>query len=72
MQELPMGTAYAVWTGIGTAGSVIIGILFFSGTCRLAADHVFELYRNWCCWFKKQSARIFTHKFYILTKDKHI
>lgn len=29
MQELPMGTAYAVWTGIGTAGSVIIGILFF-------------------------------------------
>lgn len=26
---LPMGTAYAVWTGIGAAGTVIIGILFF-------------------------------------------
>ena len=28
-QTLPMGTAYAVWTGIGAAGTVIIGILFF-------------------------------------------
>ena len=28
-QELPIGTAYAVWTGIGAVGTVIIGILFF-------------------------------------------
>jgi quaternary ammonium compound-resistance protein SugE len=28
-QTLPMGTAYAVWTGIGAAGTVIMGILFF-------------------------------------------
>ena len=26
---LPMGTAYAVWTGIGAAGTAILGILFF-------------------------------------------
>ncbi len=26
---LPMGTAYAVWTGIGAVGTVIIGIIFF-------------------------------------------
>jgi quaternary ammonium compound-resistance protein SugE len=26
---LPMGTAYAVWTGIGAAGTAIIGIFFF-------------------------------------------
>jgi quaternary ammonium compound-resistance protein SugE len=26
---LPMGTAYAVWTGIGAVGTAIIGILFF-------------------------------------------
>ncbi len=26
---LPMGTAYAVWTGIGAVGTVIIGMLFF-------------------------------------------
>jgi quaternary ammonium compound-resistance protein SugE len=29
MKELPMGTAYAVWTGIGTIGTVIYGILYF-------------------------------------------
>lgn len=28
-QSLPMGTAYAVWTGIGAVGTVIVGILFF-------------------------------------------
>ena len=27
-QSLPIGTAYAVWTGIGAAGTVIVGILF--------------------------------------------
>ena len=29
IQTLPIGTAYAVWTGIGAVGTVIIGILFF-------------------------------------------
>ena len=28
-RDLPMGTAYAVWTGIGAAGTVLIGIIFF-------------------------------------------
>lgn len=28
-QTLPIGTAYAVWTGIGAAGTVLVGILFF-------------------------------------------
>ncbi len=28
-QTLPMGTAYAVWTGIGAAGTVLLGILVF-------------------------------------------
>jgi quaternary ammonium compound-resistance protein SugE len=27
-QSLPIGTAYAVWTGIGAVGTVILGILF--------------------------------------------
>lgn len=26
---LPMGTAYAVWTGIGAVGTVVTGIVFF-------------------------------------------
>ena len=29
-QTLPLGTAYAVWTGIGAAGTVIVGIIFFN------------------------------------------
>lgn len=28
-QELPIGTAYAVWTGIGAVGSVLVGIVIF-------------------------------------------
>ena len=28
-QTLPIGTAYAVWTGIGVVGTVIIGIIVF-------------------------------------------
>lgn len=28
-QTLPIGTAYAVWTGIGAVGTAIIGILVF-------------------------------------------
>ena len=27
MRHLPVGTAYAVWTGIGTVGTVILGIV---------------------------------------------
>lgn len=26
---IPLGTAYAVWTGIGAVGTVLIGIIFF-------------------------------------------
>lgn len=28
-QHLPLGTAYAVWTGIGAVGTVLVGILIF-------------------------------------------
>lgn len=28
-QALPLGTGYAVWTGIGAVGTVLTGILFF-------------------------------------------
>ena len=29
MRDLPLGTAYAVWTGIGAVGTVVVGILAF-------------------------------------------
>jgi quaternary ammonium compound-resistance protein SugE len=30
LRSLPFGTAYAVWTGIGAVGSILVGILVFS------------------------------------------
>jgi quaternary ammonium compound-resistance protein SugE len=30
LRTLPLGTAYAVWTGIGTMGTVLLGIILFS------------------------------------------
>ena len=30
LEVLPVGTAYAVWTGIGAAGTVLVGIVLFS------------------------------------------
>ena len=29
MKSLPVGTAYAVWTGIGAVGTVLLGIVLF-------------------------------------------
>ena len=29
LRQLPVGTAYAAWTGIGAVGAAIFGILFF-------------------------------------------
>jgi quaternary ammonium compound-resistance protein SugE len=39
LRTLPLGTAYAVWTGIGSVGTVLLGILLFgesSSALRLA------------------------------------
>jgi quaternary ammonium compound-resistance protein SugE len=29
LRTLPLGTAYAVWTGIGTVGTAVLGIILF-------------------------------------------
>ena len=36
MKTLPVGTAYAVWTGIGAVGTVILGIVLFGEAATLA------------------------------------
>src|SRR4029079_6528018 len=36
MRELPLGTDYAVWTGIGAIGTVAAGILMFGESADLA------------------------------------
>ncbi len=33
---LPMGTAYAIWTGIGAIGATIVGVLIFNESMTLA------------------------------------
>lgn len=30
IQKIPLGTAYAVWTGIGAVGTALMGIIFFN------------------------------------------
>ena len=35
MKSIPMGTAYAVWTGIGAVGGVIVGIIMFGEAATL-------------------------------------
>jgi len=40
MRDLPVGTAYAVWTGTGAVGTAILGIVYFGDSAtvqRLAA-----------------------------------
>lgn len=29
LQEIPMGTGYGIWTGIGTVGTAIVGIVLY-------------------------------------------
>lgn len=40
LRTIPIGTAYAVWTGIGAVGTVLLGMLFF-GESRDVARLVF-------------------------------
>ena len=40
MKALPVGTAYAVWVGVGAVGTVILGIVLFgepAGALRLVS-----------------------------------
>lgn len=36
LKALPVGTAYAVWTGIGAVGATVLGIALFSEPANLA------------------------------------
>ena len=35
MKTISIGTAYAVWAGIGAAGAVVCGIVFFGDSCHI-------------------------------------
>lgn len=34
-KSIPMGTAYAVWTGIGATGTFLVGVIFFADSASL-------------------------------------
>lgn len=36
MKELPVGTAYAAWTGVGTVGTTVLGIYLFGDSASVA------------------------------------
>ena len=36
MRELPVGTAYAVWTGIGAVGAALLGIFVFGESVTIS------------------------------------
>jgi quaternary ammonium compound-resistance protein SugE len=36
LRTLPLGTAYAVWTGIGAVGTVLVGVLWFGDAATAA------------------------------------
>jgi quaternary ammonium compound-resistance protein SugE len=35
-RDLPIGTAYAVWTGIGAVGAALLGMMLFNESANLA------------------------------------
>lgn len=35
LKSIPLGSAYAIWTGIGTVGTVILGIILFNEPINL-------------------------------------
>jgi quaternary ammonium compound-resistance protein SugE len=39
-QTIPLGTSYAVWTGIGDLGAAVVGIVFFMEPVK--GPHVFS------------------------------
>ena len=36
LRDLPLGTAYAIWTGVGTVGTALLGIWLFGDALTVA------------------------------------
>jgi quaternary ammonium compound-resistance protein SugE len=36
LEEIPIGTAYAIWTGIGAVGTAVVGLRFFGESASAA------------------------------------
>ena len=42
MRDLPLGTAYAVWTGIGAVGTVLVGIVAFGESADAGGSYALD------------------------------
>jgi quaternary ammonium compound-resistance protein SugE len=65
-QVLPIGTAYAVWTGIGTVGTVLLGILIFKEPATFW--RLFCIHPTLVGWIR---FRLFISCFNIININKH-
>jgi len=52
VQGLPLGTAYAIWTGIGAVGTVIIGILVFKDPVSFWRLFFYRYANRFYSWIK--------------------
>lgn len=52
LKTLPIGTAYAVWTGIGAVGTAILGIMLFDDPATLARLACIGLIVAGIAWLK--------------------
>ena len=50
LKSIPIGTAYAIWTGIGILGTVILGIFLFNEPRERFTYSFSELY---CDWYRR-------------------
>ena len=45
LRQLPVGTAYAVWTGIGAVGAAVLGIVIFQRIAQRRAHRMHRTHR---------------------------
>ncbi len=43
LRQLPLGTAYAMWTGMGILGTTLLGVFFFMKNCPFRRSFVLFL-----------------------------
>ena len=43
LRQLPLGTAYAMWTGMGILGTTLLGVFLFMKNCRFRRSYVLFL-----------------------------
>ena len=48
LKTLPLGTAYAVWTGIGAVGTAILGMLLFGESPLQGEDQCEHMFDHRC------------------------